>query len=116
MKRLYPRNSDLVASILLHAMMIAVQSCAKAFVPSMGAFLPSPSSLPINPIFTHSHPGPARRLSIRALELSGFAVTLLVPSAHELEEVGALLAAVSSAPDVVFLNGGTSLILKYTPC
>ena len=46
-------------------------------------------------------------MSSRSPDPSAVMLQLSIPTADELEEVGALLAVLSSPPDVLFLDGGT---------
>jgi hypothetical protein len=111
MKAVLPLNFAFIMSFLLRSIRLAVNSSVKAFLPSGGGFR-KPSRLGFY-TFPSNHPtclqsATAGDVSSSAPESSEFVVTLSVSSAEDLEEIGALLAILSSPPDVVFLDGGTS--------
>jgi hypothetical protein len=114
MKALFPLNFTFIMRFLLPSIRLAVNSRVNAFLPSGGGCRNLAPSRPLGScIFPSNHPrclqsAAVGDVSSSAPESSEFVVTLSVSSAEDLEEIGALLAIVSSPPDVVFLDGGTS--------
>jgi hypothetical protein len=118
MKRLFPLQFAVVMSVLPHAILLSVSSNVKALFPGASRFRHLgqrhlgqrkalrrcilPSTRRVSQLSTS-----AKELPARAQDSSELVVTLSVPSANDLEELGALLAVISYPPDVFFLDGGT---------
>ena len=116
MKFLFQLKLSFFMSFVIHSIALAFNSRVKAFLPRAVRLLPSCTFQSNKGVYLRSTT--AIEVVTGALESSGFAITLSVTSAHDLEEVGALLAIVSCSPDVVFLDGGTFLTmqLKFLAC
>jgi len=110
MKLSFPLKFSFFMSFVIHSIALTFNSRVKALLPRAVRLLPSCTFQPNKGVYWRSTT--AIEVATGTLESSGFAITLSVASAHDLEEVGALLAIVSCPPDVVFLDGGTFLTMQ----